>query len=361
MTVGGAAGRRFRAAPVALALLAGLALRVALALLVPPNYDQASWAEAAAIAARGGNLYLETERYNYAPVWGQLLGGLGRMARAGDLPLFVVVRLFLTLCDLVNAFLVARLAAGAGAAFPTGALLLYWLSPVSVLLASVHGQFETLAALPLLFASALLLRAERRPPLLLLWALATLALVTKHLLVFSVLVFFAYLAATAGGALLLFALSAGAFAFSFVPYLPEGLSGIVRGVLLYRSYPEPYSPFTAMPLAAALPLFLVAMAGVPALARRRGLSLQPALELSAVALVVFIPGIGEQYFLLPVLFGASRRRGGWWLFSAAATLFLLGSPHNVHLFDLAWRWPLVWAAAALWLAGLLYEELRAPS
>ncbi len=336
-------------------LLAGLALRVALALSVPPNYDQASWSEAAAIAGWHGNLYLETTRYNYTPLWGQLLGALGGASRAAGLPLHVVVRLFLTLCDLANAFLVARLAAGTGERLSRPALLYYWLSPVSILLVSVHGQFETLASLPLLLASDLALRRREERGLGLLWGLATLALVAKHLLVFSVLVFFLAVAPTVGAALALFGASAVVFALSFAPYLPDGLAGIVRNVLLYRPAPRPYSPFTLLPPAVALPLFLAAMGGVAFLSRRRRLPLTLALELSAVALVVFIPGIGEQYFLLPVLFGAPRRSAGWWLFSAAAALFLLASPHTVHLFDLPGRWLLVWGAAAVWLAGLLRE------
>ena len=55
------------------------------------NYDVDSFAGAVAILRRGGDVYLETTRYNYSPVWAHVLLALdavaardGLLARGGS-------------------------------------------------------------------------------------------------------------------------------------------------------------------------------------------------------------------------------------------------------------------------------------
>jgi hypothetical protein len=100
------------------------------------------------------------------------------------------------------------------------------------------------------------------------------------------------------------------------------------------------------------------MAAVPVASRRAGASLAAAMRLSAVALLATVFGIGEQYFLIPIIFSSAFGGRWFWLYTCAATLFLLASPNNVGLIALPPLWNLVWLAAVAWLVALLYASAR---
>ena len=86
---------------VIVVLLVGLLLR-----LVLPfrgfNYDIESWKIAADIMAHGGNVYAETGRYNYGPIWFHILHLLDAIPGTGFGQFFAFrykVAVFLTCVD----------------------------------------------------------------------------------------------------------------------------------------------------------------------------------------------------------------------------------------------------------------------
>ncbi len=85
--------------------LAALALRLGLLFAFPGNTDSKSYRIVAEIAARGGDIYSETRRYNYSPAWGQVLRGLDRVREDSKLDLTRAVGLALTAADLATAAL----------------------------------------------------------------------------------------------------------------------------------------------------------------------------------------------------------------------------------------------------------------
>ena len=83
--------------PLAFAL--ALAIRLTLLLGFPGNYDTQSYDEVLTLLDRGGDLYTDTNHYNYSPAWSLVLrAARGLSKRIGsDLP--VAVGLLLLLAD----------------------------------------------------------------------------------------------------------------------------------------------------------------------------------------------------------------------------------------------------------------------
>lgn len=339
-------------------VLAGLGLRSWLAWGPYGNYDQTSWGLVAEIAARGGNVYAETSRYNYGPAWFLLLELFRGAAAATGWPLHFVVRGFLTLADAGNAILIGLLAREVGARSAGAGALVYALSPVAILVVGYHGQFDNLAALPLLAATLLTLRARGAPRLAPVWALATLALCIKHLCLFSVWMLLVYAAGGVKKAAVPMAGSLAVFGAQFLPWLAGGAAGIVRNVLRYSGIPRPYGLTTILPRGVAAVVFVAVLAALPVLARGPlKLGLTRAMELSAVALMTFIPGTGEAYFIVPAIWGAPHASAGYWIFSAVAYLFLLTGPNNLQAIPIPPPWNAVWLSLVLW-GVLLIRKAR---
>lgn len=350
--------RGFRSPLVLAGLAAGTFLRLVLAWGPYGNYDQSSWEIVAKIVESGGNLYAETHRYNYGPGWSLVLVALWKTHLATGLSFHFCVRGFLTLVDLANALVIgdiARLAFGA----PRGtAALAYALNPVAILLTGFHGQLDNFAALPILAALRLLLRPGPAP-LLPVWALGTAGLCLKHLNAFTVLALFVVAAGTFRKTAALFAAALAVFGASFLPYLPGGLGGIVKNVFLYRGLGHPYGLGVLVRRDVLFLVFVVVLVATPFLARRL-LRSGPVetLELTTVALLTFIPGIGEAYFVLPAIFGAARRSLGWIVFSVVTYGFLLTGPNNVQAIPGPQPWNAVWLSLAFWLVLDVVRAVR---
>jgi len=339
-------------------LLAGIALRLWLAWGPYGNYDQTSWAIVAEIAGRGGNVYAETSRYNYGPLWFLLLSLLREISAAAGWPLHFAVRGFLTLADAGNAVLVGLLARQAGVRSAGAGALVYALSPVAILVVGYHGQFDNLAALPLLCAALLALRGGNEPRLGSVWALATLALCIKHLCLFSVWMLLVYAAGGVRKAAVLMAGSLAVFGAQFLPWLSGGGAGIARNVLRYAGISRPYGLTTVLPREVAALVFAAVLVTLPVLARGPlRLGLTRAMELSAVALMALIPGTGEAYFIVPAIWGAVHASTGYWIFSVVGYLFLLTGPNNLQAIPIPQPWNAVFLALVVW-AALLFRDAR---
>jgi hypothetical protein len=332
-------------------VIVGMGLRAVLAVAVPGNFDEQSFELVAAIGRRGGNVFVETTRYNYTPVWALLLQGFDDVATRVDLPLHVVVRSALSIVDVANAMLIGLLGQRVtGRSFRTG-FAAYLLNPVAVLIVGYHGQFETLAALPLLAALVFDTRGTRT------WLLGTLSLVVKHILAFQVWLLFVY-AFGSRRAVIVTGVSALCFAATFIPYLPAGGPGIVHNVFGYSGLHGFYGLSSVLPYEVALAVCVAALLSLPLFARRMRLGAIAAMRLSGVAMLAVIYGIGEQYFLIPILFAAPFGGRWYWIYSAVATAFLLASPNNLHVIEVPPPWNAVWLVALAWTAWLAIGAAR---
>jgi hypothetical protein len=268
-------------------LLFGVAARLLIALLPSDNFDLQSYEIVRGIILSGGNVYAETFRYNYSPVWGYILA------------IGIAPRLLLAVVDSINIFLVYR-------AMGKGAAIAYALNPGALVINSVHGQFEALALMPILLtlaykrftflagAAAILIKHNT---LFLVWALWVSRVGPKRAAWWTV------------AAVALFALS-------FAPFLPTGLDGIVSNVLRYGGVGS-WGLSNFIPRGVVYALMLTVMIGLPIVIR---LSDVRAVGLAALMWLITIPGIGLQYFALAYPF-----LGLWGVFLGltVASMFIL--------------------------------------
>lgn len=216
----------------------GIGLRLAVAAR-GYNYDVDAFLVVADIVKHGGNVYVETARYNYGPVWFAVISILDNAASAiqGDRALVFRYLLagFLSLVD-AGIFLVLWKKAGRVAA------CLFFLNPIAVIITGYHSQFDNLAVFLGLLAVLMLgddfdkpLDGKKAAGLIVLGV----SLATKHL-------FFAFplwlavkqrglmnKAAMAGIPILVFLLG-------FLPYWREGRQGILDHVIFYKSLDNQY-------------------------------------------------------------------------------------------------------------------------
>lgn len=344
----------FAKALLVLALVVGAMIRWILAWQTPGNYDAASWEIAAEIFRGGGNVYAETARYNYSPVWFWVLGLIDRFREwLPALPLRPAVRLFLSNVDLATALVLwswPRLSAWERARQS----LLFYLNPVSFLLTGVHGHFDNLAVFFLVLGlwgwerfryGSEALRARW------LWTAATAALLVKHIVCYEVWIVCLHLFGRWRERLAWFAAASALFAVSFIPYWGGGREGILKNVLFYPSYPMPYG-LSALPTGPLWTgVFALALFVYPLFIRRKELGVQ--MLLGFLFFLTFTTGLGVQYFVLPVALGALKPARAFFVYSIVATAYLLGSYFNMGIEEFSWvpLWT-VWAAAAYWWASV---------
>lgn len=346
---------------------AAAALRLFLLFSYPGGYDTESYEIVAGIEARHGNVYAETRRYNYSPLWARLLAVFDVLGRVSRLGLLRTVGLFLFAADAATAWLVARLAARVGparvgAASSGLAGLLFFANPVSVLVSSRHLQFDGLSIFFLLLAILAFRSAGGGRS-----AFASAAWLSASLLVKHVTWFHPLLFARRDGLrrAAWYAIPYAVFAASFLPYAaswPEIRDHVFR----YRSLSGNYGTEALLLIAGVpswLPVALFAAAVLGAVwffGARRGEEDSPALARGSLGLflvmLVFLPGFGRQYCVWPIALGSLFPGAGLLVFTAVSTGFLA---RGFFAFDAApawlpgWYGP--WWAAILWL--LL--ELRA--
>jgi hypothetical protein len=354
------AGERDSPAPhfFFLAFVLALALRLTLLLGFPGNYDTASYEEVITILERGGDLYADTSRYNYSPVWSLVLRSAQALSKVIGSDLVVAVGLLLLLADGLTAALLFRIAAarrGRSAGF--GAALLFFANPVSVLISSAHGQFDNL---PILFLLVALLAAQRRParrvPIL---AALSASLLVKHVTAFHPLLF-ARRRERGGAGLGAAVVPYLAFALSFLPYLAS-LQGIRSHVLEYSGLRSLYGT-DALLLIPGVPDWVPVAVFIPAAGLAvfvlRNVELGRASLLLFLVILIFAPGISRQYFVWPIALGSLFGGPGYFVYTAvsAASIFQLARPAGEGIaFGPGWYGP--WWAAIGWL---LWEvrELR---
>lgn len=343
----------------ALALLSLLA-KVALT-AVGHNFDFESYGIVTGILHDGASVYANTARYNYAPVWYNVLFVLDVISGSH---LRLALAVFLGLVDVGIAGFLWRFVSRTAAA-------LFLLSPLAVYISGFHAQFDNFAVAAALAAGAVLLRAEADRVddrwTVLGAALLGVSLCIKHIFVFfpiwflfrpipwrrRLIVLFlpiaifllsfaphvsvrAYPAVCADVRMLVREWRATGAAlterteeefrrqFMQVPELREPI-GIIRNVFLYRSYP--FAPFLRFFLPSkvaesvpGLPFMVLALAVIGFLCRRKDV-ISSMLVYSAGA-VAFSPSVADQYLAIPLAFACATCSVGGIVYSLYAGMLL---------------------------------------
>jgi hypothetical protein len=308
-------------------LLAGVfaALRLALAVRAPVLHEIEHIWQPMAKDLAGGALPWSSVDYHFFAPWAWLLRLFGTVSEAG-VAFATVQRSFFALVDLGVAALVYRLAERTpGALPPRTAALLYLINPVAIYVSSVQAQFDGLA---ILFLLAALLFTVRQPEgrgfaagVLLGLSLAAKQVTALHPLLWL---------RRRSGVLT----AAVAYGIPLLTLAPHARSWriVVRSLLVYYPMPVSYglselalwdSRFS--PLVAALGLG----ASLAAIFWLRNRELVRSCLFLSLVMLFFACGLGSQYLLWLLPFGALFGGGPYLAFTAASLLWIGGSRYGL--------------------------------
>ena len=319
-----------------LVLAVGLAVRLFLPFL-GHNYDFESFWIVGEITAQFKNVYVETARYNYGPIWFGILflfRQLAALLPGSDLNTFRWCIVLLLCVTDVSIFLMLQKKFGLWAAG------LFFLNPVSMIITGYHNQFDNIA-IALGLAAGLLLEKQpganiRRHTA---WGLVLLGLsiTTKHLFIF----FPVWLMLQAVSqkrwlrAFIVLLIPYGIFLLSFLPFTANGgFNGILANVFQYKSFNN--APFFRMFIPPVLQAFTtpmqwlitcMALAGI--LLRKSGVFNRALIYLGV--LVTFAPAMTNQYLAIPSAFIAVFPNPFFVIYVLIGTYHLLVNLDGLHL------------------------------
>lgn len=133
---------------VLLLLFLALFLRLLIAIVSPGTDDVTNFVETAYLAQGGQVIYKFQEAYPYPPTYAWLLGGLISLTDALHVSPRLAVRLPSIVADSLITVLLYVTAYRLWRQVCFRVALLYAVNPITILIASHHGQFDSLAYLP---------------------------------------------------------------------------------------------------------------------------------------------------------------------------------------------------------------------
>lgn len=327
---------------------AAVAARAWLAFVAPPSVDLESYGIVAEVVRSGQPLYESTHRYNYPPVWSWIVRGLDGVARSTGISLAQAVRATLLLSDMATAALLFRLARRRPGVPPWTAAAFFLSNPVGIWVSSVQGQFDGVSLFFLLAAiaaSSPVKDAAGRERALLPAFFLAISMMIKQVTALHPILWMRRKSATVAmlAAYLLVALL-------FLPYAAQWRA-IARHVLLYRAVPRSYglSELVLWDARWALPVSALALAAAAIAAYRLRFADDARASLVVfLVLLFFAPGLGAQYLIWPLTIGALFAGVGYFGFTAAGTLWILGSHFGLPGSG-RYMGHILWLSAAFWL------------
>lgn len=346
-------------------LLSGITLRF-LAASVGHTFDMESFEIVGKIFVNGGNVYAETSRYNYGPVWFLILGlfqSVASLFQNSFLVFRYLILLLLTFTDLG----IWRLFYNRWGLLPA---FLYFLNPISILTTGYYSQFDGLAFFLALLSISYLEKSDglhgiRKHTLFGLFVMG-LSLSTKHFLFFYPL-WFIFRLKKAGKGILLYSLPYVVFLISFLPFISKGWQGILTNVFQYSSLNN--APFWNVLIPDFLKreispgiLFYGAVIVGAWLFRKK--NLWESFAYYGIILVLFSQAIAEQYFIYTLSFISLYFNPFFLIFIIIETLLMflmaLGGEYTIRpigFFIYRGSFGFTWQIVFLAL-GFLYAEYK---
>jgi hypothetical protein len=344
-------------ATVVMVVLAGTMVRLILAASVYGNIDMQAYEADVRIVSNGGNIYAETDRYNYSPVWFLTLYALKRIQLAlPGVSFHFAVKAFLCVIDLLT-LAVLLLIARIRKLSPVAVAIFFYLNPVSYLMTGYHGQFENFAMLGVLIGVFLYLWLADRPiwGTVLLWLFATAGMIVKHNTFYELIICLHSAIRRYWVKMSLFVISVAVFLSLFIPYWAVGGKGIIENVFKYGSGFGAYGLTWLFEYPWLKNLFILAMFVFPLFLRGRDIIAR--CLLGTLFFLTFTTGIAIQYFVFPIAIGALRSSIFLLVYTIFATLFMFGSVNNVFIpgFQI-FQWNIVWVGAACWFVAEMWFD-----
>jgi hypothetical protein len=293
------------------------------------NFDLDSYHVVANVIEKGGNVYKETNRYNYGPLWFYCLLAIQKLSNAmanyPDAFRYLLVGL-LSLVD-IGIFSILYKKYGKLPAF------LFLLNPITIIITGYHNQFDNLALFFGLYG-VLVYEGngkEKTSNKLIGLLLIALSLITKHLL----FLFPIWIAIKERRFVWKFAailIPFGLFLLSFVPFWSVGHGGIVDNVFGYKSFNNMPFYHLFVPglfnFITPFQLLLVALLFFGFFFRKR--PLLESLLLYTLVLVIFSPAIANQYLAIAVAAASVFVNPFFILYAILSTGYLAADVAGLH-------------------------------
>jgi len=338
-----------------LLLIAGSLVRL-FVMLRGHNWDVDSWRIVADIVSSGDNVYSSTTRYNYGPIWFNILGLLDRGFGWISDDLFRIrfaVSAFLTIVD-------ALLACYLSSTYSRKVALLFFLNPISIIITGYHSQFDNLAILVGLVAISSYERAPLLKHKIMPLALLGLSLSIKHVLIlFPVWMFFKE--KRFARRILVLMIPLGIFFLLFIPYINEGASGIIANVFRYASFNNapfwtvfaPNFMFMLLPEESYRLFFLGAIILLGFIMRNR--SLRESSYIYLISFVALSSAVAGQYLAISIPGIAVNWNFIFGIYSFLGGLYLSISPDGLHLASFQYQIYGYYLLIPILATGLMYS------
>lgn len=315
---------RFESKYVIISVIAvGIILRLLLSLL-GNNFDLDSYRIVAKIVDQGGNVYRDTARYNYGPIWSYVVFIIYRISLFLPNSYFMfrfLISAFLTLVDL-GIFLILY------NKYSEMAAILFFCNPISIIITGYHSQFDNFALLIGLFAISLFSdNLDKKLDLrsIIGIILIGVSITTKHILFLFPLWIAAKTKNRINKCIIVF-LPVIIFLGSFIPFWNNGHTGIIENVLMYRSINNAPCYNLLLPdifkfFVTPVSFFLIMLLLGAFIFYKQ--DLQNSILLYTAMLVIFSSAIANQYLVIPVAFISLYFNGFFLLYTILTTWFLL--------------------------------------
>ena len=268
------------------------------------NFDFDSFCIVGELVSQGKNVYANTPRYNYGPIFFTLLGMFYKLASYFThkiiLYRFMIVGT-LTLADLGITEYIRRKAGIFWA-------ILFFINPISLIITGYHNQFDNIAVLFALYGCYCIENTSHENNFkiqdLAGIILLSLSIITKHILFIMPVWILLNQNINPRKKILYAFVPPILFLLSFVPYCFEGWRGIIRHVFLYRSFNNfplfgvgMIKHFSKFPSFSLFPLFTLFMCVGAYLFRRE--KIDKLILIYLTCLVCFSSAVANQYLAIP--------------------------------------------------------------
>ena len=295
------------------------------------NYDFDSFMIVAGIVDGGNNVYANTPRYNYGPVWFNVLHLLFQLASKDAIIFRYLLVAFLSAVDLFI-FIVLNNKLNKLAA------CLFFLNPISMIITGYHNQFDNFALL-IGMLSILVIGEEFDQPITgkkyLGLLLLGLSMATKHIL-FLFPIWLAIKQKGISQKLMTVLVPVSVFLFGFIPYWREGSLGIIQNVVLYKSFDNAYFYKLFVPdgiqFILTSKLVWISLLLIFGFVFRKVNGFDSLLLYSCV-LVAASPAIANQYLAIAIPFVAANLNPFTLSYTMIGTYYLLIDYDGLHIYD----------------------------
>jgi hypothetical protein len=268
------------------------------------NYDFESYCVVGEISGNFRNVYAETYRYNYGPIFLIIQGVLYKIAYLfpnWELAYRVLMVSTLTLADLGIACFIAN-------RYDIKKSMLFFLNPVSIIITGYHNQFDNIAVFLALLSILFYNEDESfNKKDFFFVAFLSLSLITKHILFIFPLFIILKKGLPIKKRLLFTFVPPMAFLVSFLPFAlqsSDALNGIIHNVFLYKSFNN--APllsiiyrFIGFPMEYSIIVFGLLMALTAFICRN--IDYEKQIFVYLISMVAFSSAIANQYLVIPIV------------------------------------------------------------